>query len=585
MPIAANDHVKQWMNIQPMTISKHHTLRESLLLLSKTADKELPVVEDGQMLGVVTLQDCVEYLDSNNGTFSILRTEFRAVSDDFSLKENTNGGGPFYVLHEKTGALEGIVGRDEIMAYYEHVREREAEAQKTIEWLKLSFDTAYEGVAIVDDKGIVQLFNETYSRFVGVTRKEAIGRPVEKVIENTRLPVVLKTGVPERNQPHRLQGQELVVHRLPIWQDGKVIGAVGMLVYEGTSEIQQVLQRMELLHTAEKQSGKETVEKPVKQGRVHFEDIIGESPAIAKAKKISRKAAQTKATVLLTGETGAGKEPFARVIHDMGTRSNSPFIALNCAAIPDSLLESELFGYMKGAFTGTRNEGKPGKIELANGGTLFLDEIGDMPLATQAKILRVLQEKEVDRVGGTQPIPVDFRLIAATNKDLQKQIQEEKFRQDLFYRLHVMPLHIPPLRQRKQDIPLIIAHQLPKLSEIYETNEKTIDKEVLQLMFRYDWPGNVRELLNVLEQMFHLCDGDHIQVKDLPESFTEQPVGEANVLGSLSEWQERKHKQEQKYEQKHIEHVLEEVNGNKSEAAKRLGISRATLYNKLSRFS
>ncbi|SDJ24506.1 PAS domain S-box-containing protein [Natribacillus halophilus] len=574
------NHVKQWMNMEPITLSNTHTPRDALTLIAKSADKELPIVEKGQMLGVVTLQDCVVHLDEDTDIFSIMKSEFLAVSDDFSLKENRDGA-PLYVLHEKTGILEGVIGREEMAAYYERIREREEDAQKTIEWLKLSFDTAYEGVAIVDEKGIVQLFNETYSRYVGVTKEEAIGRSVENVIDNTRLPVVLKTGVPERNQPHRLQGQELVVHRLPIWKNGKVIGAVGMLVYEGITEIQQVLQRMELLHTTGKQTEKQGAEKPVRQGPVHFEDIVGESPVIAKAKKIGRKAAQTKAAVIITGETGVGKEPFAHAIHDMGKRSKGPFVAVNCSAIPENLLESELFGYEKGAFTGTRNDGKPGKIELAHGGTLFLDEIGDMPLTTQAKILRVLQEREVDRVGGTAPIPVDFRLITATNKDLKKQMEADKFREDLYYRLHVMPLHIPPLRERKQDIPLIIADQLPKLSEINETTEKTIDKEILQIMFRYEWPGNVRELLNVLERMFHLCEEDHIRSEDLPDGFNEQK----RAPGSLSEWREKKQKQEQKFEQKQIEDVLKEVKGNKSEAAKRLGISRATLYNKLSRFS
>ncbi|QDI93161.1 PAS domain-containing protein [Salicibibacter halophilus] len=577
----SNDHVKQWMKLHPVTLSKEDTLQETLVLFSEIADKELPVVADGHLLGVVTLQDCVAHVDKETDIHSIMKTDYEAVSDDFSLNDQKADGRPLYVLHEKTGALEGVIGREEMVAYYEYVREREKGAQQTIQWLKLGFDTAYEGVAIVDEKGIIQLFNDAYSRYVGVSKEEALGRPAADVIENSRLPVVLKTGVPERSQPHRLQGQELVVHRLPIWKDGRVIGAVGILVYEGVSEIQQVLQRMELLHTNETQTKKQVQTRSTVKRSVHFEDIIGESPAISKAKKISRKAAQTKAAVLITGETGVGKEPFAHAIHDMGNRNESPFVAVNCAAIPESLLESELFGYMKGAFTGTRNDGKPGKIELANGGTLFLDEIGDMPLTTQAKILRVLQEKEVDRVGGTAPIPVDFRLIAATNKDLKKLIEENKFREDLYYRLHVMPLHIASLRERKQDIPLIIADQLPKLSAENETRETTIDKEVLERMFQYHWPGNVRELLNVLERMFHLCEADHIRVEDLPEDFREQP----QMTESLSEWHKRKQQQEHKLEQKQIEKVLEEVNGNKSKAAKRLGISRATLYNKLSRFN
>lgn len=583
------DSIKKWMDKKPRTTDQNAAIRKVFRLFAETGRTELPVIEEGRLAGVIKLRNCLDSLEAGtNWDAPIADLVERAgypAGDDLSLMEMADR--PFYIVNDKSGALEGVIGAEQLLALAVDQSQALKKLNTEADWFKLCFDTAYEGLAVVDDKGIIRMFNETYSRYVGITKEKAIGRPVERVIEDTRLPVVLKTGVPERNQAHRLQGQDLIVHRMPLWKNGQVVGAVGMLIYEGVSEIYKALERMAQL----KDSGRtdeflhDAMQK-VPEKTVRFEDIIGESPAISHAKKIARKAAQSSATVLISGESGVGKEQFARAIHDMGNTKKGNFISINCAAIPENLLESELFGYTEGAFTGARRNGKPGKLELAHNGTLFLDEIGDMPLFMQVKMLRVLQEKEVERIGAMKPVPVHFRLIAATNKNLKQMVARGEFREDLYYRLNVIPLHIPPLRDRKQDIPLIIADVLPRLCKLYNMSEKTVDKSVLHHMFSYDWPGNVRELINILERLFVLTSEPHIHIKDLPKDFFadfQRQRTAAPRLHLLNGQIEavRSHAEEEK---RLIEETLAQVNGNKSMAARLLGISRATLYNKLSRF-
>jgi len=576
--------VEKWMQQDFQFVRSNDTITETVKLLIKISKDELPVLDGKQMIGIVKLTDCIQWIQQKSDKSMLVHMIVTNSINKGSMKTTMNElqDIPFYVTTEQDGVLVGIIDKPELFAFQKFLKQQLKESQQLIEWFRLSFDTAYEGIAIVDENGVIQMFNDTYSRFVGVSKEEAIGQLAENVIENTRLPVVLKTGVPERNQVHRLQGQNLVVHRMPIWKQGRVIGAVGMLIHEGISDIYKILERFD-----QKDSAVKPLFSKPKKKQIRFEDILGESQTISETKKMARKAAGSKASVLITGESGVGKEQFARAIHDTGITKNGPFISVNCAAIPDNLLESELFGYAEGAFTGAKKNGKAGKFELANHGTLFLDEIGDMSLLTQVKILRVLQEREIERIGGTHPIPVDFRLIAATNKDLKQMVREGTFREDLYHRLHVIPIHIPPLRFRKQDIPLIVEEHLQKLCQMYGAKEKTLDKEVLRLMFHYNWPGNVRELINVLERLFALSDDVHIRAKDLPEEFYYRDMEQKKLvpmIQSLPAKQEAMKVVREEEERGLIERVLKEVKGNKSKAAALLGISRATLYNKLSRF-
>jgi transcriptional regulator with PAS, ATPase and Fis domain len=320
--------------------------------------------------------------------------------------------------------------------------------------------------------------------------------------------------------------------------------------------------------------------------RFSLDDIIGSSPAITALKEQVRKIAKSESTVLIRGESGTGKEVLAQSIHRLSHRSNGPFVAINCAAIPESLLESELFGYEEGAFTGAKKGGKPGRFELARGGTLFLDEIGDMPLYLQAKLLRVLQERRIERVGGTKSIEVDVRIIAATHKDLESMIANNQFREDLYFRLNVIPLYVPPLRERKEDLYELIQYYMNKFCKRFGKEPKRFSSQALKKIFDYHWPGNVRELENMVEYIVNLEIGDLVTVSSLPASIRE--ISEDKNIDIKEEKQEL-HFSKSLYNVNEIEEQLiikalqrfGTSTEGKRKAAEALGISLATLYRRL----
>jgi two-component system, NtrC family, response regulator AtoC len=321
--------------------------------------------------------------------------------------------------------------------------------------------------------------------------------------------------------------------------------------------------------------------------------IVGESPSMRQIFSVIEKVADTPSTVLITGESGTGKELVAKALHEHSARKGSPFIKINCAAIPKTLMESELFGYEKGAFTGAVGS-KPGRFELADKGTLFLDEIGEIPVEMQVKLLRALQESEFERVGGIKTLKVDVRLITATNRDLEREIKGGNFREDLFYRLNVVPLHIPPLRERREDIPLLAEHIIRKFNERLKKKVDGLDQEALDRLTVYSWPGNIRELENVLERTLLFCDSPLIRVGDLPPeiagaagasvpvSQSSLPVGDrATGPHSLKEIVRA---ETERVERQHIVRALDETGGNVTQAAKLLKISRKSLQMKMKEF-
>lgn len=478
-----------------------------------------------------------------------------------------------------------------ITDYVESLKKIESSGN-TIEWFKDCFDSAYEGIVVVDKNGIVRMYNEAYCRFVGIKKDVMIGKHINEVVIDSGLPFVLKTGIPERNYTHVLQGQQIIVHRIPIWKHDGVCGAIGILIF-GVSEIYEIIDRMQNLKGGMHLINNHILRQKQKRQKniVTFDQIIGESTIIVNAKEIAQRAAKTPATILITGESGVGKELFAKAIHYLSDYREGHFIGINCASIPENLLESELFGYAEGAFTGAQKHGKPGKFELAHKGTVLLDEIGDMSLHMQSKILRVLQEHEVDRVGGTKAFPVDFRLIAATNRSLEKMVKEKTFREDLFYRLNVISITIPCLRERKTDIPLLVVHFLQNICEKYRIPQKNIDEEAMVAMMNYSWPGNIRELVNVIEQLAVLVEGPRIYLHDLPPYLIQQKSGEMNKESEdyLNSQRQPKHMtflqmaKESGLEREKILIIqtLIEEGGNKTSVAKKLGISRATLYKKI----
>lgn len=446
--------------------------------------------------------------------------------------------------------------------------------QQRIEMANLIFNHIYSGSCVTDAKGYITHFNEPYGEFLGVDPKKQIGRHVTDVIENSRMHIVAQTGKAEINVSHRIKGQNMVVQRIPIFKDGELIAVFGQVTFKDVRDVSRLAHRLSLLESKVQLYEEEL--KSLRSTRYTIDSIIGASPAIKALKNEALRAASNQLPVLISGESGTGKELFAQGIHQASPRRLRPFVRLNCAAIPKDLFESELFGYAKGAFTGARSQGKPGKFELANGGTIFLDEIGELPMEMQPKLLRVLEEKEFERIGGTKIVRTDFKLIAATNRNLEDLMAEGRFRQDLYYRLNVIPVRIPPLRVRTQDIVPIARHLLDKIAE--ETDfEYQLSPQAEKVLLAHDWPGNVRELSNVLERTISGLDGVLIGADDLAiylrKASTKIGRGyELNLKRRLAQ-----------AERDAIQEALALSEDNKSQAANLLGIHRTHLYKKMER--
>jgi transcriptional regulator with PAS, ATPase and Fis domain len=397
------------------------------------------------------------------------------------------------------------------------------------------------------------------------------------MVPNSRLHIVAKTGKSEINWPHEFKGQSFLVHRVPIFKTGQVAYVLALVLFTSADTVNQLAEKLTVLQSKLKLYEDEIVS--LRSTRYTFENIVGISKGMEIVKLEASKAVANQLPVLITGESGTGKELIAQAIHDGSARRLYPFVRINCAAIPRELFESELFGYEKGSFTGAGGKGKPGKFELAHMGTIFLDEIGDLPMELQPKLLRVLELKEFERVGGNRIIHSDFRLVAATNRNLEQMIDEGKFRLDLFFRLNVIPITIPPLRLRKEDI-------LPLAQYFLEQKKKSLDrplrnikitKEGSRALRDYDWPGNSRELLNVVERTLASIEGDTIQVTDLPyyiQKVENEDIGKLNNATTLKAFL-------QNAERKAIKEALARQAGNRNLTADSLGIHRTLLYKKM----
>ncbi|MBW2410762.1 MAG: sigma 54-interacting transcriptional regulator [Deltaproteobacteria bacterium] len=448
---------------------------------------------------------------------------------------------------------------------------------KQLEMYELIFDSIYNGVMVTDADGYITHFNKPYGLFLGIDPVKQIGRHCTEVVENTRMHIVAKTGKPEINKTQWIKKQNMVVQRIPIRKDGKVISVFGQVMFKDVKDVRNLANRLSLLESKVKHYEEELIN--LRSTRYTFGSIIGKSKVINALKKEALNASTNQFPVLISGESGTGKELFAHSIHHAGSRKLYPFVRINCAAIPRDLLESELFGYEKGAFTGARAGGKPGKFEMAHQGTVFLDEIGDLPLEMQPKLLRVLEDREFERVGGTSIIRSDFRLIAATNQNLEEMLPDRRFRKDLFYRLNVIPLHIPPLRERRSDIIPLARSLLKQMAQEANLFETKLDKQAEKALRDYDWPGNVRELSNVLERALSSLEGDTIYLQDLPFYLhQDRKKSQKTNHSSLREVQI-------KMEKEAIRTALKETNNNKARAADMLGIHRTLLYKKMKKYN
>jgi len=454
--------------------------------------------------------------------------------------------------------------------------------------LEAIINSTQDAISVVDENGMGLLINPAYTRLTGLTEEDVIGKPATTdIAEGESMHMkVLRTRLPVRGARMKVgpRKKEVIVHAAPIIVDDELKGSVAVI--HDTSEIRRL--------TEELDRAKRLIRRL--EAKYTFDDIVGVSPKMARAIEQARRVAATPVTVLLRGESGTGKELFAHAIHNASDRARGQFIRVNCTAIVDTLLESELFGYEEGAFTGARRGGKRGLFEEANGGTIFLDEVGATNLALQAKLLRVLQEKEVVRVGDTRPIPVDVRVIAATNTDLEKAVREGRMREDLYYRLNVVPIFIPPLRERIEDIPLLCHSLIRRFNQAYGRNVSRISEEALDILTEYDWPGNVRELENVLSRA--IINMHYSEVEILPghlpalgrfqqgpqatqvNAQTEILTGEKRSAQGIPRLREAV----ERAERRAILRALEAAGGNKTAAAKLLGVGLRSLYYKIKRY-
>ncbi|MDR6999736.1 sigma 54-interacting transcriptional regulator [Neobacillus niacini] len=424
-------------------------------------------------------------------------------------------------------------------------------------------NSTHDGVVVIDRMGNIRLVNEHAKTILGV-EADMKGRSITEFIPQSDMLRVLEAGKIERGDIATIGGRQVVINRSPVIVKGKIVGAVSN--FKEITDIQKVeLQLRKKLH----QSGLEA--------KYRLSDIIGETHEIIEAKELARKFAGTESTVLITGESGTGKELFAQGIHSASHRALGPFVAVNCATLPENLLESEIFGYEKGTFTGALKDGKPGLFELAHGGTLFLDEIGEIPLRIQALLLRVLQERTIRRVGGERIIPVDVRIITATNRNLEEEVEKKQFRSDLFYRLNVLALELPPLRERKADIPKLVESFLFEFNEQRKNKIVHIEKEFIRLFQKYDWPGNIRELRNTIERLVVLEESSLLRVEGA--KFLSEKIRRRKVAEEAINKQSIKSK-----EKEHILTTLEKFDHNKKLAAQSLGIDRSTLWRKIKEY-
>ena len=499
-----------------------------------------PIMLDGKIIGVIALIACDE------AQYQILLA---------------NPDGLFDFLQRMADLLAGKIAG----------RERLEQLHAIQQQLTTLFDTVQEGIIAVDRNGKIVNINAAAAKMLQVSQKPVLGKELALLLSGLPLADSLATGhdVFNREAFRLIRGQRVYyVATVKTWLGGtEVWGAVVTL--REMAEVKKIVSNFS-----------------TQEHCFSFEMILGDSPALAKAKQEAAQAAAGNVTVLIQGESGTGKELFARAIHNASARRDKPIIAINCAAIPEALLESELFGYEEGAFTGARRGGKPGKFELADGGTVFLDEIGDMSLSLQAKLLRVLQERKIERVGSTETTAIDVRIIAATHKDIEAMVRQGEFRQDLYYRINVFPLQIPSLRQRRQDLPLLIERFLARYRDKMAKNVEGIDADAYACLLEYGWPGNIRELENTIEYLVSIADGKIIEQRHIPQRIL--IAGKTAQPGSPVQAQPTRLLTIAELEKRAILSAIEQFGltmRGKAQLTQVLGISKATLYRKLKQYN
>ena len=444
----------------------------------------------------------------------------------------------------------------------------------TLTWaLRFFLRNPYESLIITDEHGRVTFMDRGSEKFFGLAPGGAMGRKMIEFIPHSDIPKTLETGYPLIGSVLPIKGARKISSVYPLIKKGEVIGAIGRVIFHSFEELNRISRKLARLEREVQTLRKRQQDKHL--ALYTFNDILGESKALADTIELAKKIGMIDTDVLIVGESGTGKELFSQAIHNY-VSPERPFVRVNCPAIPFELAESELFGYEKGAFSGANTSGKKGKFELAHNGSIYLDEVVSLPLAIQAKLLRVLQEREIEKLGGTKVKKVKFRVIAASNANLRKALADGRFREDLYFRLAKATITIPPLRERKEDIPIYIDYFLKAINRQFGTRFKRVSDAALSCLTDYIWPGNVRELINMLEQtVLKKWEGEEIPLASLPKELVEASSGKSHSLSK--EYKKGINETEKTL----ILNALKETNGIKRSAASLLGISRSSLYNKL----
>lgn len=569
--------VKNYINENSLCLKDYEDNQDVIEKFIESRYDILPVINSKKkLIGFIERRDIFKCLKDKEFCKMIDKDLSKVIiaRRETNIKEIVSNIYITVVLDDKDEFL-GMIDYDKLGAGFKEIID---EFDKQMDYsfvLNTILETVYDGILVVDAEGYIKFISKAYCKFLGVKEEEVVGKHVTQVIENTRMHIVAKTGIPEYAHIQKINGNYMVATRIPVFKDGKIMGVVGKVLFRNLDELEDLHNKIRGFENELKEYKGEL--KNLNQSQYNFEDIIGSSSKIVEVKKLAMKASLTDSNVLIMAESGTGKELFAHAIHRNSKRCYSAFVKVNCAAIPHELLEAELFGYDEGAFTGAKKGGKIGKFEIADGGTIFLDEIGDMPLNMQAKLLRVIQEKEIERVGSTTPKKIDVRIIAATNKNLEELVAQGKFREDLYYRLNVITLNIPPLRERKKDISELAYYYLNKLSAKYNKRVESISKNALKKLVEYSWPGNIRELINVIERAVNIIeDEQELDLHHLPSKIS--GISRMTYIKPLDDIL-------RETERNVLIDTLKYTKGNKSEAAKLLKISRSNFYEKLQKYN
>lgn len=570
------------MKADPFCLKYTDDLKYAAAALRQQDIEGAPVIdEEGRLIGLFTrkhvLDAVIKGLPNTVAVGELMKRDLTTVRPDEEIEGIISPCQDCLPVVAGNDRVAGIIATAHLL---EAVTRELQEARSLNEKLDAIIDSVYEGLYITDGKGYTIRINKSYTRITGITPEEVIGWHMQDLVDKGYYSQSVTLIVLEKKQPvtiiHTIKGtKRCMITGNPIFNEkGEIVCVVTTvrdvtelnLLREKLEKTKELTRRYHLeLEHLQKQLGKS--------------EIVGQSKEILRVQELAYQAAQVDATVLLLGETGVGKDLFALSIHKQSLRKEGPFIKVNCAAIPDTLLESELFGYEKGAFTGAQVKGKPGLFELADSGTILLDEVGDLPLSLQAKLLRVIQEKEITRIGGTHSLKLDLRIIAATNHDLLQLVRKGRFREDLYYRLNVIPILIPPLRERQEDISLLVKHYLDLFNKKYNRC-KELSFTALEVLSDYHWPGNVRELKNLLERIVVIINDDLITPDHL-RSITQKPGIEKSPLDNgqgikLIE-------AVAKVEKELINRVLQNEKSTRK-AANVLGVSQPTIVRKIKKY-